>query len=296
MSVVVLFGFLGLLVGSFLTVLAMRFSPERNVFSSGSVRGRSRCSSCNKILSWYELIPIASFLLQRGQCRSCRAHLSLQYPLIELLCAALWIGVSFVFLDSFEARALVLGSPDWYFFYGRIVLWCLAASALLLIALIDTKEFIIPDELNIGIGILGIGIAILTSIAGSEAAHISSLGFYADVFGFEGKIILGRVAGVLFGLLLFGGLVLITRGRGMGMGDVKLMVALGILFGWPDVLLIGILSFIFGSLYALPLLLRKKVTMKAHVPFGPFIVLASFATFFFGFYILDGYFMLMGGL
>jgi len=94
----------------------------------------------------------------------------------------------------------------------------------------------------------------------------------------------------LFSLILFGGLVALTLGRGMGMGDVKLMIALGVVFGWPEIIIVSILSFILGGIISIITLILKRKTMKSLLPFGPFIVISSFLVMFFGYEILKFYF------
>ena len=129
----------------------------------------------------------------------------------------------------------------------------------------------------------------------------SFLGSYADLFSFGGSasevgLVLNHILGMVLGAGFFLVVIFITRGKGMGLGDAKLMAGLGLLFGYPDILIVMVLSFVLGTLYALPLLAMGKKGMKSMLPFGPFIVLASFLVFFFGTRILQGYFGIIEGL
>lgn len=114
------------------------------------------------------------------------------------------------------------------------------------------------------------------------------------MFGFQNNIWLNHFFAALLGVAFFGAIVLITRGEAMGMGDVKLAGALGLIFGWPDIIMVLTLSFIIGSIFGIYLMIRKKKGMKDAVPFGPFLVIGSALTFFAGFEIINGYFKLFG--
>src|SRR3989344_1771030 len=148
----ILFFIFGLAIGSFLNVVSMRYadgSPQKGELSRSMLRGRSHCPYCEKTLSWYELIPVVSFIIQKGNCRSCGHKLSLQYPIVELA-----TGIIFMLLASQIGFA---NSTD----VINLIIWLLAAVFLILIAAIDFRLFIIPDALSIGIAILGAGITFL---------------------------------------------------------------------------------------------------------------------------------------
>ena len=288
-------GILGLAAGSFLNVCSMRFDPAWALPAARLFGGRSRCPQCRHTLRWYELLPILSFIIQSGRCRACRATLTFQYPFVELLVAGLFAALAIHLQSLFGFAHLASFGAPWWLFFVKLALWLIVAWILVLVALIDLKHFIIPDGLTGALAVLGVLWSIILFFEPSPAPPHSFLGFYAIPFGLFDSLITGRLAAALFGLLFFGGIVFFSRGRGMGVGDVKLMMALGLLFGWPDILLIAMLSFIIGSLIALPLLFMRRLTLRARVPFGPCIVLASFITLFFGFRILEGYFMLFNG-
>lgn len=273
--------FFGTFVGSFLGVLGSRYSEEKGF--SLSIRGRSKCDSCGKKLEWYELVPIFSFIFQRRKCRGCGVKLSFQYPIVEILS-----GLAFVLIPL----KLGQGVPS--------VLWLLAFLTFILIGLIDLRLKIIPDKLTVFIASLGallIGYYKVTDEFGSVLNGVtgSFLGSYALGFWFgEKNLLINYGAGALVGLILFGLIFYLSKGKGMGFGDVKLAGAVGLLLGWPDTLLALILSFIVGGVWGSFLILRKRKGMKDAIPFGPFIIIGVTLVFFFGYYILDGYFGVFG--
>lgn len=110
------------------------------------------------------------------------------------------------------------------------------------------------------------------------------------LFGFRENIWTNHLLGAVIGLLIIGLIIFITRGKGMGMGDLKLAIALGVIFGWPDIIFVLIFSFIVGSIYGVYLLIKRIKGFKDSVPFGPFLVLGSVTLIFFGQSILAWYF------
>lgn len=272
-TLALLLGGLGFFVGSYLNVLGTRFSREAGFRASR--KGRSHCDHCGKPLRWYELVPVMSFFLQGGRCRTCRERISWQYPIVELLSALVFI--------------LVPWRLGWE---PLTILWILIFLVLILIAIIDLRLGIIPDKLNLSLILLGFLIVSLTYYGEGVG---SFLGSYALLFELgEGNFWIHRLAGVLVGSVFFGGIHFFSNGRAMGLGDVKFAAALGLLLGWPDVMLALVLGFLAGSLFALPLLIARKRAMKDALPFGPFIVVGVTLTFFLGYHILNGYFQLFG--
>ena len=265
-------------MGSFLNVIAVRYNPDRFILNSDVLGGRSRCSHCGKQLRWYELIPLVSYLAQGGLCRSCKGRLSFQYPLVELISGLIFLGVSWKLgLSTFPS---VLS-----------IIWIVVFLTLLLISLIDLRLRIIPDELNVLLGLSALGLIFL-SYPSFNSLSRTFIGHYALLFGGRESIWLSHFLGFLFGSIFFGLLVLLSRGRGMGGGDLKLGAALGLLFAWPDISIIIPLSFILGSIFALPLLISGRRGRKDFLPFGPFLALGAASVFFFGYQILHFYFSL----
>lgn len=275
---------LGLVFGSFLNVLIFRYNPAKFIFSGKIIGGRSRCPSCGRTLKWYELIPLISFIFLRARCRTCRARISWQYPLIELLTGMIFILPVATPIDLFF-------TPDGAYLWS--VLWILGLMALLTMAVIDIRERIIPDEFHVWFILLGL-LRILLMADAFRDGEDSFLGGYASLFGLQQNIWLNHLAAALIGGLFFLMLIIATRGRGMGVGDAKLGVSLGFLFGWPDIMLAIMLAFIFGAVYGLGLILFGRGRLKSTVPFGPFFALGAGAAILWGNAILAGYFRLFG--
>lgn len=232
----------GLIIGSFLNVCIYRIPREESIaFPS------SHCPKCGTSLSWYDNIPLFSYIFLLGKCRYCKAKISSQYPIVELL-------NGLVYLITYRYFGLTLD----FIFYGLI------SSVLIVITFIDLKEMIIPDILIVIILIL------------------SSIQKFLNYFIY--KISPGLVNS-FGGLVLAGGLflaiVILSKG-GMGGGDVTLIGALGYVLGLRLIPITILLSFILGSIISIFLLVSKIKTRKDPIPFGPFIVLAFFITLFWG--------------
>ncbi len=280
----------GLAIGSFLNVVALRYDPERGVFNFRSIGGRSHCLSCNTQLRSHDLIPLLSFLLLRAKCRYCRHPLSFRYPIVELISGFIFL-LPLYFNDHFGLAHLLLRNGTLIWYYALIAIWTLALLVFLLIALIDIQLFIIPNGLNWMLVALGMARAgILFWYDKFDTTYGTFLGNYALLAGFRGNVFVNSAVGALIGAGFFGVIIAATRGRGMGLGDLKLAAALGILFGWPDIALVIVFAFIFGSLYSVRLLLAGTKSLKDAVPFGPFIVLGATFVVFFGYDIAQWYF------
>ncbi len=162
---------IGLVAGSFLNVVSLRYKEGGNVFDVKAIGGRSKCLTCQKQLSWKELIPLISFFFQKGQCRHCGHKLSLQYPIVELLSGLIFVLVPFMLHDtSFMIQGL----------------WLLVFLLLLLLSSIDFRLYVIPDSLQIILAISGIVLTFFTQKIGTFGHFKGSfLDFYAFIFGFR---------------------------------------------------------------------------------------------------------------
>ena len=203
----------GITVGSFLNVCILRIPKHESI-----VTGPSHCTSCGKKLKWYELVPLFSFLALRGQCSGCKAHISAQYPIIEVANGLLWIPIFFV-----------LG------FTPQAIIGCLLTSTLIVLSVIDARTREIPVGTSIFILVLGI-IASLLDLQ-NWMAHL--VGLFA-------------IALPLY--LVFA----ITGGRGIGGGDIKLMAGCGLVLGWKIVLLGFFFGCFAAALLHLSLMAFKK--------------------------------------
>ncbi len=240
----------GIVIGSFLNVLIFRIPKKENIATK-----RSHCMECGYLLKWYDLIPLFSYLFLKGRCRKCKARISVQYPIIEAMNGVLYV---FVFLR-----------------YGLTIdalLYCLLFSALLALSVIDFRTFEIPVGFNIFIGILGIGKFVYS---------ITSYGFADWKKWIEYPIGMVSVSLVLFAIFA------ITKGRGIGGGDVKLMAATGLLLGWKLNLLGFVIGCILGSIIHI---IRMKASKEGRtLAMGPYLSLGIVISVFFGEYIINWY-------
>ena len=282
---IILFVF-GVVFGSFLNVIGLRYKAEKFLLDKEAIGGRSQCPICKKQLVWYELVPLFSFLALKGKCRHCGHRISLQYPIIEFLSGIIFVAVPLYFMNTYNVSQLAFSGQDIRWFYGLSIIWTLAFLAMLLLSVIDFRQFLIPNELNIFLAFLGVGAMLLK--------HGSFLGYYSSILEINSRIWVNHISAALIAMVFLGLIIFLSRGKGMGLGDLKLAGALGLLFGWPDILLVVMLAFVIGSFLSIALMALKKKTLHDSVPFGPFLVLSSFIVFLFGFQIVNGYFKLFG--
>jgi len=240
---------IGTLIGSFLNVCISRIPRKESI-----IYPPSHCISCGAKLKPFDLIPIFSYIHNKGRCKYCGQKISLQYPVIEIL-------TGIVFLLSFFSFGL---SVELAFY---TILFCI----LIVISGIDYSHQIIPDSLVVLSFIIGITFKL--------TGHL----FLGQAFSFFNSL-LGMVIGGGFLLLI----AVISNG-GMGGGDIKLMAALGYWVGWKYTILSLLLSFILGGILSLVLLLLKIKSRGEMIPFGPFLALGFFVTALYGESIITWY-------
>lgn len=240
---------LGIIIGSFLNVCIYRIPRGESV-----VFPASHCTSCGVPLKWYNLIPLLSYIFQRGKCSYCGEKISLQYPIIELL-------DGFVYLYMYSHFGFNID----FIFYSIVF------SILIVISIIDFMYQIIPDSLNIIILI----IAIIYKI------------FKYRLYGVSPNIV-NSILGILLSSGLFLLIAVISKG-GMGGGDIKLIGVLGFVLGLRMVCLNILLSFILAGIISIVLLAFKIVGIKDPIPFGPFICFSFMITAIWGDKIINWY-------
>jgi leader peptidase (prepilin peptidase)/N-methyltransferase len=233
---------LGLCIGSFLNVVIYRLPIKRSMFEP-----RSHCKSCDKVIFWFENIPVISYLFLRGECSKCGVKLSVQYPLVELVVGVFALVVTPEYLD--------VSSVHEYFFNLSVF------STFLAITLIDLRYKLIPNVLNIYLAII--------FIISSALLRPFSFWFYGGLFG----LLVPLSITYLFYLI---------KGKiGLGGGDIKLFGALGIYLGPMGIFLNLSLSCFLGAIVMLLLIAFGVTKRDEMVPFGPFIVVvAAFQIFF----------------
>lgn len=233
---------LGLIIGSFLNVCIARVPAGRSV-----VRPHSCCPSCGAPIRFYDNIPVFSFLLLGGRCRSCRARISFRYPLVELLTGAL----TWVFFWKWSASPLWLAAA------------LLSVYILLVVAAIDLETMLIADIFSFLLGAIGLAAALVNPYFGGGAGErlLSSAGGMA--FG----------AGTIWAMAWLGRKI--YKMDAVGDGDIFLMGGLGALLGWQGVISTLVMGAFFGSVYGIGLMLAKKAGRRDHMPFGPFLALGG---------------------
>lgn len=234
----------GLCVGSFLNVCIYRMPLGRSVARDGS-----RCYACGLRLKWWQNIPVLSWMMQRGRCGCGLVPLSARYPLVECLTAAWFVAVGHVH-GAYPLPALIY-----------LVLGC----ALIVATFIDIDHFIIPDEISLGGCVAGLLFSALVPELHGQTSWLRGLA--ASAIG----LLVG--GGVLFAIAWIGSAIL--RKDAMGMGDVKLLAALGAFLGWESTFFIIGLSSMLGASLGLSLIFIRRHRWGAPMPFGPSIVAAA---------------------
>ena len=238
MYYIIVFFILGLLLGSFFNVVGLRLPKAESI-----IKPRSHCSKCNRTLKWYELIPVVSYVIQLGKCRGCKKHISIKYPLFELLtgvCYALCYVIFGLSLDIIIPLTLV--------------------SALIIVIVSDTEYMVIPDEV-----ILITSILLVTEtffIKGTSAFATSLLN---GVLSFGGMYLIKIIGDFVF------------KKESLGGGDIKLMFMIGLVFSFNTMIVILFLSSFMALPYSIAVLLMKKDPI---VPYGPFISLTALTLLF----------------
>ncbi len=242
---IVLFFIVGLVLGSFYNVVGLRVPEKKSINYPGS-----HCTTCKRPLTTIDLIPVLSYILSKGKCRTCHSRISVLYPIIELSTGLLF-AYSYI---HFGFSSELIGS-------------LIIVSLLMILFVSDLTYMLIPDKILLFFAPMII---------------LYRIWVPADPWW---DAVIGSLVG--FGLLFLIGMI--SKG-GMGGGDIKLFAVLGIFFGWKGVLLILFLASLVGSFVGVVLLILKKVKRKQHVPFGPFIVIAALIALFWGDLILEWYF------
>lgn len=242
-------GLLGLLIGSFLNVVIYRVPRGESIVTPGS-----HCPACGHALRAWEIIPVFSFLIQKGQCRSCQARISWRYPAVELLTGILFFLTTFLSVD-FEMHP------------ARLLMNLFFVAMLVALAFIDLDTFRLPDVLTLpllGIGLLG-AFLIPGNPSGWESL-LSALG-----------------AGGLFWIIA------LVYPQGMGLGDVKLVAAMGAFLGFPGIFLSVFVGSFVGAFLGIILLFVGQKRFRQQIPFGPYLALGAILTMLWGTKIFDWY-------
>ena len=235
---------LGLLIGSFLNVVIYRLPLNKSIIFPAS-----HCPNCDTKLKYYDLIPILSYISTKGKCRYCGEKISLQYPIVELLTALL-------FLLTFLKYGL----------NTEFIIFSILIGSLIVISFIDIKYQIIPNEITFSF----IPIGLIISLIFNHICFINSL--------------LGLI--IPAGLLL---LIAFIYKKGMGIGDVKLIGMIGVFIGWKFALISIFIGALIGSIYGIYMMVTDKMTRQTRIPFGPFISLGAIVMILYGDILINWY-------
>lgn len=237
----------GLTIGSFLNVLIYRL--PRGLKVGG--KNRSFCPHCRRILAWFDLIPLASFFMLKGRCRYCCRLISWRYPAVEFLTGLLFVACFLSFgLGRFDG-------------FLSLSFWLTVVSLFLLLVFIDFDWFVIPDKILVALFILAVlyhSAGALFPFSDPVLEHLPSI---FKVPGLRNFFFSAIFSGAAFALV-----VLVTKGKGMGLGDVKLTALIGLLFGFPAVLMVIYGALIVGTVWGLLMLAFFKANLKTKLPFG----------------------------
>lgn len=294
---------IGFIVGVFLGSLTLCLASRS--LTGESFWGRSYCDYCKKQLKWFDLFPIFSFLILKGKCRFCQKKLNKEYLFLEILMGFL-VGLLFYFYlpqdFSLFLNNFTFFNLEGVFFFSQLFFKVFIICVLIAIVITDLKKGLIPDRITYP--------SILISFIYLATFSLAQIGFlyfslknsdigkylvppYSDYFLNNAySLALPLQNGLLAALILtlfFALLIFITKGRGMGGGDLKLGIFMGLVFGLPDAILALMLSFITGSIAGIGLIIFGKKKLGQTIPFGPFLALGSLITLFWGKEILNWY-------
>lgn len=250
----------GLLIGSFLNVVILRFHDGKSF-----VGGRSACPHCGHELTPVELIPVLSWLWQRGRCTKCTKPISIQYPLVEAL-------TSIIFLVSY--LSLPHTTPLDVFI---LLVWLVVAAGLLVLAVYDIRWYLLPDKIMLPL-LAPAALLILVEAVAAQAPLLAlkSVG-----------------AAILFGGAFYS-IAAISKGKWMGGGDIKLAFLMGLLLGLQKTTLAMILAFWSAAIIGLILIISGKKKRKDYIPFGPFLIGGTIVAYLWGQDIITWYLRISG--
>lgn len=268
----ILVGAFGSMVGSFLNVVIYRVPLKRSIISPSS-----SCTSCDSHIKGYDNIPVLSWILLRGKCRTCNAAISMRYPIVELITGVFFAVVAWKFLPTMTSFFSSTELSMSVLFLLLAFLYLAAASVALALIDIDTNS--LPNSIVIPsyfVGVLFLGAAGIAS-GDYEAMRRAAIGM-----------------AILW--LLYFALTMVYPG-GMGFGDVKLAGALGLFLGylgWSALITGAFTAFIFGGAFSVALLLSRRANRKSGIPFGPWMLVGAWVGIFFGGPIVHGYLSFFG--
>lgn len=287
-------GFLvGIFLGSLTYCLALRSLANESFW------GRSRCPICKHKLSWLDLVPLLSYILLLGRCRYCKKNFPPIYIGVEVL---LGILIGLLFLTNFQTTIFAI--PFWWLSPAflenllKIFILCVFVS----VVITDLSKGLIPDRITYPSIAFVLISSLLLSIYKIILAYFSFKSnlvwkyllppFSSYFYHYSLDLLFPFVGGIISAIIIsifFGGLIFFTKGRGMGGGDLKLGVFIGLALGFPNSLLAILMAFFSGSVIGVVMLLLRKKSFGQTIPFGPFLSFGSLVTLFWGEAIINWY-------
>lgn len=273
-------GVYGLVIGSFLNVVAYR------VPAGVSLLRESRCPECNAPIRWWQNIPVVSWLVLRGRCANCHARISAQYPVIEALTGVVFVGATWWLLTGVRFAPIGAGTPSplsqqvWIrvadpVFWIVLVAFLFFGAVSIVLTIIDLETKRLPDAIVLpSIAVGGVLLAIAAAVGAWTPPAPDTAGAAIGWDDFFRAIAGGAI------LYLFYWIVRFISPRGMGGGDVKLAALVGLYLGWSGWagLAVGAFAaFVFGGLYSLVLIVLRRAKRKTAIPFGPWMILGAWA-------------------
>ncbi len=225
------------------------------------VAPRSRCPSCNNLITASQNIPVLSYLFLKGQCANCKNAISVRYPLIELLTAVLAAFVAWRFGFGWEAVLAIY------------LTFCLVS-----ISFIDIDHQLIPDSIVLPLMWVGLGMSLFHPVAGSEVLFVAPK-----------DAIVGAMAGYLSLWSVYQLFKIVTGKEGMGYGDFKLLAALGAWLGWQALPMIIMMSAVVGAIVGISMIVFRRHERSVPIPFGPYLAAAGWIALAYGEVIKNTY-------
>lgn len=258
-----LFAF-GLVVGSFLNVVISRLGSAQS-----PLRGRSRCDHCGRTLQWFELIPLFSFAIQKGRCRSCRTPIAVRHLYVELITAFLFLTLGLaviddrIFLPRFGAEGAIPGGNFSLLGPAAFIYFAFFAAAAVAISFYDLEFRIIPRGLTWPLIAVGSAVLIL-----------------AAAFSRDYWLLLQGLGAGLLAFAFFWAIWFFSKGKAMGRGDADVALAIALYLEPPAALAGFVLAFWIGSILSLALLILGRLSLKSQIPFAPFLFAGALAALF----------------
>ncbi len=253
-------GVLGIMIGSAVNAIVWRLHVNRSW-----VHGRSMCPDCKHALAARDLVPVVSWLWLRGKCRYCQKKILWLYPAVELLTAAL-----------FALSAAVL-PPVGLVSAVRLGCWLLLLTMLVVLAVYDARWLILPDKMVLPLAGVALVYVVVMSVLTGEL-----------------QVVRGAAEAAVLGGGGFMAIIILSKGRGMGAGDMKLAVAMGLMLGLKGLGVAMLVAFNVAAIVGLAMIIARKRKGRDQIPFGPYLVGGTIVAFLFAHQIVEWYLRING--